>query len=138
MKIIALDAGTKRIGVAAGDEMMKIASPVGFIDNNPTLASSLQKLFEEYAPEKVIIGNPLNMDGSKNPKTNFADDLVVVIRAMAPEKEIIMWDERLTSAQAGEILIRHDVSRARRRKIADKLAAALILQSYLDRPGAKR
>ena len=136
MKIIAFDAGTKRIGVAVGDETMRIASPVGFIDNNPTLVSSVQKLFEMYAPEMVVIGNPLNMDGSKNPKTNFADDLAVIIKATAPEKEIIMWDERLSSAQAGELLIKHDVSRGKRRKTVDKIAAAIILQSYLDR--AKR
>jgi putative holliday junction resolvase len=138
MKIIAFDAGTKRIGVAVGDDTMKIASPVGFIDNNPTLVSSIQKLFEEYGPGKVIIGNPLNMDGSKNPKTNFADDLACIIRATAPDKEIVMWDERLTSAEAGELLIKHDVSRKRRKKLTDKIAASMILQSFFDRYVAER
>jgi putative Holliday junction resolvase len=138
VRIIAFDAGTKRVGVAVGDDSLSIASPVGYLENNPRLVSGIQKLFDEYSPGMVVIGNPLNMDGSKNPNTKFADDLADIVRAMAPDKEIIMWDERLTSADATELLIKHDVSRKRRRGIIDKVAASLILQGYLDHLKKKR
>jgi putative Holliday junction resolvase len=135
MNIMAFDAGTVRIGVAVGDDSLKIALPVKYVDNNPTLVSAIQKLFEEYAPGFIIVGNPLNMDGTKNPNTKFADDLAEIIKAISPGKKLIMWDERLTSAEAGEVMVKNDVSRKKRKKSADKIAAALILQSYFDNEG---
>ena len=132
MKIMAFDAGTVRIGVAVGDDSLKIALPVRYIENNPTLVSSIQKLFEEYGADMIVVGNPLNMDGTKNPNTKFADDLAVIIGAIAPEKKLIMWDERLTSVEAGEVMIKNGLSRKKRKKTADKIAAALILQNYFD------
>jgi putative holliday junction resolvase len=132
MKIMSFDAGTVRIGVAIGDDSLKIALPVKYIENNPTLVSAIQKLFEEYLPDFIVVGNPLNMDGTKNPDTKFADDLAEIIKAIAPGKKLIMWDERLTSAEAGETMIKNGVSRKKRKKSADKIAAALILQSYFD------
>jgi len=135
MKIMAFDAGTVRIGVAVGDDSLKIALPVKYIENNPTLVSAIQKLFDEYLPDFIVVGNPLNMDGTKNPDTKFADDLVEIIKAIAPGKKLIMWDERLTSAEAGETMIKNGVSRKKRKKSADKIAAALILQSYFDNAG---
>ncbi len=137
MNIMAFDAGTKRIGVAVGDDSLKIAMPVKYIDNNPTLVSEIQRLFDEYSPGEIVVGNPLNMDGTKNPMTRFADDLVEIIRAIAPDRKITMWDERLTSAEAGDLMIKNGLSRKKRKKTADKIAAALILQSYLDSPGKK-
>ena len=135
MNVMAFDAGTVRIGVAVGDDSLKIALPVKYVENNPTLVSSIQKLFEEYSPETIVVGNPLNMDGSKNPNTKFADDLAGIIGAIAPAKKLVMWDERLTSAEAGEVMIKNGVSRKKRKKSADKIAAALILQSYFDNAG---
>jgi putative Holliday junction resolvase len=132
---MAFDAGTVRIGVAVGDDSLKIALPVKYIENNPTLVSAIQKLFDEYLPDFIVVGNPLNMDGTKNPDTKFADDLVEIIKAIAPGKKLIMWDERLTSAEAGETMIKNGVSRKKRKKSADKIAAALILQSYFDNAG---
>jgi putative holliday junction resolvase len=135
MKIMAFDAGTVRIGVAVGDDSLKIALPVKYVENNPTLVSAIQKLFEEYLPDFIVVGNPLNMDGTKNPDTKFADDLAEIIKAIAPGKKLIMWDERLTSAEAGATMIKNGVSRKKRKKSADKIAAALILQSYFDSAG---
>lgn len=137
MKIMAFDAGTVRVGVAVGDDSLKIALPVKSIANNPLIVSSIQKLFEEYSPEFIVVGNPLNMDGTKNPATKFADDLAEIIRAIAPDKNLIMWDERLTSAEAGELMVKNDVSRKKRKKSADKIAAALILQNFFDNAGKK-
>jgi putative Holliday junction resolvase len=138
MKIMAFDAGTKRVGVAVGDDSLKIALPVRHIENNPTIVSSIQKLFDEYAPDILVVGNPLNMDGTKNPATRFADDLVEIIKAIAPGKKIVMWDERLTSAEAGELMIKNGVSRKKRKNSADKIAAALILQGYFDAAKEKK
>ncbi len=132
MRIMAFDAGTKRVGVSVGDDTLSVASPLGMIENNPTLVSELQKLFDEYGPQRVVVGNPLNMDGTKNSKTKFADDLAEIVKAIAPEKEIVMWDERLTSFEAGEMLAKNKIKKEKRKGIVDKVAATIILQSYLD------
>ncbi len=137
MLIMAFDAGTKRIGVAVGDENLPIASPVCCLENDGALGKKVKKLLEEYNPGKILIGNPISLDGTER-KKDFVEAFKNEIRELAGDREVIMWDERFTSRDAEEILIKADVSRKKRKKYVDKLAAVIILRSYLDSAGCRR
>jgi len=132
MKILAFDAGTKRIGVAVSDETATIAVPVGYIANDGTLDDEISKLISENNPEKIVVGKPLSMSGKENTMTGFADMLHEKLKSLAGEREVVMWDERLTSVQAEKAMIKGGVRRKKRKQLVDKVAAAIILQSYLD------
>ena len=130
MRLIGFDAGTKRIGIAVSDESLTIATGVGFIENNEGLPAKLEELKEEYGTNHAVVGKPLNMNGTENPKTTFATELVGKLESSG--FEVKMWDERLTSVQAERILIKADVKRKKRKKKIDQVAAAIMLQNYLD------
>jgi|DewCreStandDraft_4_1066084.scaffolds.fasta_scaffold03128_18 putative Holliday junction resolvase len=132
MVIISFDVGVKRIGVAVCDANQIIASPLKTLINNNNLDIELKKIFKEYNPEKILIGNPVNMDGSKNNSIDFIEKFVNKIKNLFPDKEIIFWDERLTSKDAEEIMIKANTSRKKRKNKIDMVAAALILRSYLN------
>ncbi len=129
---MAFDSGTKRIGVAASDETALIAAGIGFIEVNENTDNELKKIVEEKKPGRLVVGRPLNMNGTNNPKTAFANELAEKLKALFPEMEIVMWDERLTSVQANKMLISGGMRRDKRKETVDKVAAALILQNYLD------
>ena len=132
MRIMAFDSGTKRIGVAASDETALIAAGIGYIEVNDNTDNELKKIVEEKKPGRLVVGRPLNMNGTDNPKTTFANELAERLKALFPEMEIVMWDERLTSMQANKMLISGGMRRDKRKETVDKVAAALILQNYLD------
>ena len=129
MRILALDVGSKRTGVAVSDALGIIAQPLETIEAQDV--KRILDLIKEYEATELVIGLPLNMDGSEGPKAkeviSFADSIKDKIQI--PVK---MWDERLTTMQVEKDLIAADVSRRKRKKSIDKLAAQLILQSYLD------
>jgi putative holliday junction resolvase len=136
MSIIAFDPGTKRIGVAVSESGI-IATAVGYIKNGDNTGNEIIKLLNKYNPEKIIVGRPLNMDGTKSRTAGFADELEKKLRVLAGGAEVIPWDERLTSKQAESILIEGDMSRKKRKQTVDKVAAAIILQNYIDSSKAK-
>jgi len=133
MRIMALDVGTKRIGVAMSDELMMTAQGSETIERRALKddLDAINKLVEEMSVSEVVVGLPLNMNGSYSAKTKevieFMDSLSKAIAVPAKT-----WDERLTTVQAERTLLEADVSRAKRKRLADKLAAQIILQSYLD------
>ena len=133
MRILALDHGTKRIGVALSDETKTIAQPLEFILTEPFAAflDRLKKLLVEKEVDLIIIGLPRNMDGSYGPAVQKVEAFVAVLRS-AVTVPVKTLDERLTSAQANRILIQGGVRRAQRKEKVDKMAAAILLQSYLD------
>jgi putative Holliday junction resolvase len=133
MRILALDHGTKRIGVAVSDETKTIAQPLEYIPAEPfaDFLERLKKLLVEKEIDLVLIGLPRNMDGSYGPAAQKVEAFVAVLRG-AITVPIKMWDERLTSAQANKILIQAKVRRDKRKEKVDKMAAAILLQSYLD------
>ena len=134
MRILALDHGTKRVGVAVSDELKMIAQPLEYILTEPFAAflERLKKILLEKEVDLIIIGMPRNMDGSYGPAAQKVDTFAAVLRN-AVTVPIKTLDERLTSAQANRILIQGNVSRADRKQKVDKMAAAILLQSYLDR-----
>jgi len=133
MRILALDHGTKRIGVAVSDETKTIAQPLEYIPAEPfaDFLARLKKLLVEKEVDLVLIGLPRNMDGSYGPAAQKVQAFVAVLRN-AITVPIKTWDERLTSAQADRILIQGKVRRDQRKEKVDKMAAAILLQSYLD------
>ena len=132
-RILALDFGEKRIGVAVSDALNIIAQSVGTIERKGIKndLKKIQELVREYDANKLIVGLPLNMNGTKGASADFAIDFVNEVKKEI-KIEVEMIDERLTTAQGERILLEADVSRKNRRKNLDKIAAQLILQSYLD------
>jgi len=133
MRILALDHGTKRIGVAISDETKTIAQPLECIpaESFADFLVRLKKLLVEKEIDLVLVGLPRNMDGSYGPAAQKVEAFVAVLRN-AITVPIKTWDERLTSSQANRILIQGKVHRGQRKEKVDKMAAAILLQSYLD------
>lgn len=134
MRVLGLDLGDKRIGVALSDPLGWTAQGLAVIASAGGTKSDLRRIKElaaKHEVEKVVVGLPLNMDGTAGPRAEkarvFADRL-----AGALGLPVELWDERLTTAQAERLLINADVKRAGRRQVIDKIAAVLILQNYLD------
>jgi len=136
MRILALDHGSKRIGVAVSDELKLIAQPLEYILAEPfaEFLNRLNELIREKEVELILVGMPRNMDGSYGPAAQKVQDFVVVLRGHL-SVPIKLWDERLTSAQANRLLIQGNVRRDKRKEQVDKMAAAILLQSYLDSLG---
>jgi putative Holliday junction resolvase len=133
MRYLALDHGTRRIGVAVSDELKMIAQPLEFIPSEPFAAffNRLQKLIAEKQVELILVGMPRNMDGTYGPAAEKVREFVTALKEKL-SIPIKTWDERLTSAQANRVLLQGNVRRDQRKQKVDAMAAAILLQSYLD------
>jgi putative Holliday junction resolvase len=136
MRILALDHGTKRIGVAVSDETKTIAQPLEYIPAEPfaDFLARLRQLIREKEIDLILVGLPRNMDGSYGPAAEKVQTFVTALKdaVVVPIKTL---DERLTSAQANRVLIQGGARRAKRKEKVDQTAAAILLQSYLDGRG---
>ncbi len=133
MRFMGLDVGDKRIGVAISDESALIASPRETLErtgNRRDIAHLLELARREEVSE-ILVGMPWNLDGTSGPQADKVSRFVDALRA-STEIPIAVWDERLSTVRAEEALIEADVSREKRRGVVDRVAAAIILQSYLD------
>jgi putative Holliday junction resolvase len=138
--LLGLDPGAKVIGVAGCDPGRLIASPLEAIPRGRKLAPALDRLFALYDERRcvgIVVGLPMNMDGTEGPRAQSARALArnILERRDAP---LALWDERLSTAGAERALLEADASRARRGELIDKLAAAWILQGAIDRLHAAR
>jgi len=133
MRILALDHGTVRIGVAISDELKMIAQPLEFIPAEPFAAfvGRLQQILREKEVELILVGMPRNMDGSYGPAAQKVREFIAALQETIT-LPVRTWDERLTSVQANRMLIQGEVRRKDRKQKVDKIAAAILLQSYLD------
>jgi len=137
MRILCLDIGTKRIGMAASDPMGWTAQPLGVLTRRggsrdfESIADEVRKL----GADMVLVGLPLDAEGGEGPQAvkvrAFALRLEAHFREAGIGARMEYWDERYSTATARERLIEADVSRARRRRVIDKMAAAVILEDYL-------
>lgn len=134
MRVIGLDYGTKTCGVALSDESKVLASPIETIRYNvlEELLSSLDTYFQKYNIEKIILGNPINLDGSISKRSEETLTFKLLLEERY-NKEVILEDERLTSVIVNNMLIDNGTRRENRKKVVDKLAASLILETYLNR-----
>ncbi|MDD4599777.1 putative pre-16S rRNA nuclease [bioreactor metagenome] len=134
MRIIALDVGDKTIGIAVSDELGWTAQGIEVIRRRGE-ANDFQRLseiIETYQADTILIGLPKNMNGTIGPRGELVQQFAEKVRAMFVAQKIVLWDERLSTVGAERALIAADVSRAKRRKVIDKMAAVFILQGYLD------
>lgn len=133
MRVLGLDFGTERVGVARSDELGIIAQPIEFIPRRPAagLWERLRALHRALPCERILVGMPRNMDGSYGPAAEAVKQFIQQLR-QEMDVPIQTWDERLSSVQANRVLIQAKISRKKRRAKIDKMAAAVILQSYLD------
>ena len=133
MRILGLDLGSKTIGVAVSDPLAITAQVLTSI-HRTTLAKDLEAivgLVEENQIQELVIGLPINMDGSRGGAVDQVETFIGQLSARLAVR-IIPWDERLSTVAAEKILLEADLSRAKRRKVIDRLSAAIILQGYLD------
>lgn len=135
MKYIGLDLGNRTCGVAVSDSLGMIATSlhtIRFFEKDlDECLEEVSKIIDEKKPDKIVIGYPLNMNGTLGPQGEY----VLTFKKMLEDKkniEVILYDERLTTVEVQKVMIAADVSRNKRKKVVDSLAATLILQSYLD------
>jgi putative Holliday junction resolvase len=133
MRILALDPGTKRIGVAVSDETKTIAQPLEWIPAEPfaNFLARLKHLLLEKEVDLVLIGLPRNMNGTYGPAAQKAEAFAAVLKTSITVP-IMLRDERLTSLLANKMMIQGGVRRDKRKDKVDQMAAAILLQSYLD------
>ncbi|MEO0816209.1 MAG: Holliday junction resolvase RuvX [Pseudomonadota bacterium] len=132
--LLGLDPGSKTIGLAACDAGRLIASPVETLAKGRKLATVLERLFailDDRGAVGLVIGLPLNMDGTEGPRAQSARALAHNILKVR-DVPITLFDERLSSAQAERAMLEADLSRARRAELIDASAAAVILQAAID------
>ena len=130
---MAIDHGTRRMGIAISDESKTLAQPLEFIPAAPfaDFLERLKQLIREKEIDLIVVGMPRNMDGSYGSAALKVQDFVAALKN-AVTVPIATWDERLTSVQANRFLIEGKVRRGERKEKVDKTAAALLLQGYLD------
>lgn len=135
MRILGLDLGSKTVGMAVSDFLGIIANPIGTLrieENNLDQALELVKSeVKKQGAEKIVLGLPKNMNGS----IGFQAEYCLKFKEMLETElklPVIMIDERMTSTMANNIMLKADMSRNKRKQNVDKLAATIILQSYLD------
>ena len=134
MKTLGLDMGEKRIGVAVSDDDGQIAMPATTLagDKLPAeVIADILDLVRRYDAEKIVVGMPASLSGEAGPAAQQVADFVRALRTHC-DLEVTIWDERLTTALGEKMMLTAGVKRQRRRQNIDKVAATLILQSYLD------
>ncbi len=133
MKLLAIDHGTKRMGIAASDALGMMAHPLEFIPAKPFdgFLQRLKEIMAERETERIVVGMPHNMDGSIGPQAKLVQDFVVVLEKSVAVP-VVTWDERLTSAAAEDRLREAGVNAREAKKKVDASAAAILLQDYMD------
>jgi putative Holliday junction resolvase len=133
VRILALDVGTKRIGLAVSDPLGLTAQGLGVLERKDwdRDIARLLEIARPYRVQEILVGLPRHMDGRPG---EMAEEILALARALgeALGARVATWDERLSTVEAERLLIQADMSRKRRRRVVDQVAASLILQAYLD------
>lgn len=135
MKILAIDFGQRRMGFAIGDTSIKTAVPIKQINrkNLKLDINHIKDIIYEYDIERIIIGYPLNMDGTKSQITEKVENFSKLLRKKTPEINIEFIDERLTSFEAEEMLKLHKPAYKKRKEILDSISALIILTTFMEK-----
>ena len=134
MRIMALDVGSRTIGIACSDALLMTAQGIETI-RRTSLENDfnrLRELISEYEVHELVVGMPKNMNGTKGDRAEKTEEFVEKMKAVI-DLPVTFWDERLSTVMAERQLIAADVSRKKRNGVIDKMAAVVILQGYLDR-----
>jgi putative Holliday junction resolvase len=133
MRILGLDVGSKTIGMAVSDELELVANTLSTLQRKG-MAQDLRNLAAVIAEQEVgaiVVGLPKNMNGSLGPSAQMVLELVEELKRTVAQP-VVTWDERLSTVAAEKALLEADMSRKKRKKVIDQVAAVLILQGYLD------
>ena len=126
MRIMALDVGSRTIGVACSDALYITAQGIETIrrTSHEKDFQRIAELIREYEVDTIVVGMPKNMNGTKGDRAEKREEVI--------STPVVFWDERLSTVMAEKSLIAADVSRKKRKEVIDKMAAVVILQGYLD------
>lgn len=136
MRILGLDYGTKTVGVAVSDELLITAQGVEIIRRKSpsklrqTLAR-IEELVEEYGADRIVLGYPKNMNNTEGVRCDETKEFQEMLERRTG-KEVILWDERLTTVAADKAMMESGIRRENRKEFVDEIAAIFILQGYLD------
>jgi len=139
VRALGLDLGTRRIGVAVSDDQGRVATPIEVVDARDRAAArrSIARLVDEWEAGVVVVGLPLSLDGSEGRAAGAARREAAELAKMLPVP-VEVHDERLTTVEADRSLMANEMNAQARRRVVDKVAAAVMLQSWLDRAGSER
>lgn len=139
MKIMAVDYGDARTGLAISDSSEFLASPVGTITeyNADRLAEKIAAKAKEYSAEEMIVGLPINMNGTRGPRAEKCEEFAKKLEELV-DIPVKMWDERSTTVTAHQVLNNVNVRGKKRKAVVDTVAATVILESYLNYRKAKK
>lgn len=134
MRILGIDYGDARVGIAVSDPLMLTAQGVKTLPNKvfDKMLESLDEIYNEYKPEKIVLGFPKNMDGSVGFRGDITLEFKKTLEEKYPKSEVILYDERLSTVMADRFLSATNTRGSGRKKVIDTVSAAVILQNYLD------
>ncbi|MEM9823714.1 MAG: Holliday junction resolvase RuvX, partial [Bacteroidota bacterium] len=132
-RILSIDYGKKRVGLAVSDPLQIIASGLDTIAP-ANLMDFLKNYFERETVSTIVVGYPLGLDGNATDATQMVEKLIVQLKKTFPAQQVVQQDERFTSVEAKKIILQSGVRKKRRRDkaLVDKVSAVLILQDYLE------
>lgn len=133
-RVIGLDIGDRTIGIAVSDLLGLTAQGVETIRRKKLAddIACLGELMEQYETRELVSGYPKNMNGTEGDRCEVVKAFIDEVKAAYPDVQVTFWDERLSTVAATRSLLEADVSRKKRKKVIDKMAAVFILQGYLD------
>jgi len=140
MRILGIDLGDRRTGLAISDEGEMLAGGLPTVETRggaTAVVGAVKRVCDEQGVGHIVVGLPINMDGSHGPRAQTTLEFVERL-GEAVGVDIETWDERLTSVQADRLMLSADLSRKKRKKRVDRLAAQIMLQSYLDARARRR
>lgn len=130
MKIMALDVGDRTIGVATCDELEISATPRVVLPRNGKELDELERLVTDEGVEEIVVGMPVSLGGFLGPQAEKVTKFIAAVQRRI-DVPVRSWDERMSTVEAERVLLEADTSRARRRRVIDKVAATVILEGYL-------
>lgn len=137
-RVLGVDLGERRIGLATSDPTRTVAGPHSVVTRSGDPDRDRRAVLAVAREEEVtivVVGLPLKLTGGRGSAARGAEAEVEALRALAPDLEVLLWDERMTTAIAERTLLEGDVRRADRKQVIDKVAAAVMLQGWLDANG---
>jgi len=133
LRLLGIDYGEKRIGIAIGDGELLIVKPLCVIKNDKYVIDHIKKLVNDYSIDKIILGNPLKPTGGKSKMSEKVEEFASNLRSALEGVDIVLWDERYTSEEAERYI--KEIPPKKRKEIKDKISAYIILKDYLGHYG---
>ena len=134
MRVIGIDLGSKRIGIALSDSDLTVATPLDVVERSGNVEKdhiAILKITDEWEVQKIIVGLPVSLDGTLGPSAQSVMDEIKMLGGVT-DIPIETHDERFTTVTAEQILLQQNVKRDRKKRVIDKVAAAIILQGWID------